>query len=89
MISIARGLYAEEHSGVDFAQTAYEFDATTIEFCFLVVRWGPFRSIAAAVKLHRLLDLRGSIPNFIRISAGKIHDVNVLDLLLPEPELIT
>ncbi len=84
LIGIARRLYAEEPFGVDLAETVYALDATTIDLCLSVCPWAPFRS-AAAVKLHTLLDLRGNIPSFIHISDGKMHDVNVLDLLLPEP----
>ena len=85
LIGIARDLYAEEPFGVDLAETVYALDATTIDLCLSVFPWAPFRSTKAAVKLHTLLDLRGNIPNFIHISDGKMHDVNVLDLLLPEP----
>jgi IS4 transposase len=70
---------------VDLAETVYALDATTIDLCLAVFPWAPFRSTKAAVKLHTLLDLRGAIPSFIHISDGKLHDVNVLDLLLPEP----
>ena len=62
----------------------YALDATTIDLCLSMFPWAPFRSTKAAVKLHTLLDLRGSIPTFIHISDGKMHDVNVLDLLLIE-----
>ena len=85
LISIARGLYAEEPFGVDLAQTVYALDATTIDLCLSVFPWAPFRSTKAAVKLHTLLDLRGSIPSFIFISDGKMHDVNILDRVQPEP----
>ena len=63
----------------------YALDSTTIDLCLSVFSWAPFRSTKAAVKLHTLLDLRGSIPSFIFISDGKYHDVNVLDHLVPEP----
>ena len=85
LISTARRLYAEESFGVDLKETVYAFDATTIDLCLSVFPWAPFRSTKAAVKLHTLLDLRGPIPSFIHISDGKLHDVNVLDQLLPEP----
>jgi len=85
LIRLARSLYAEEPFGVDLAETVYALDATTIDLCLSVFPWAPFRSTKAAIKLHALLDLRGSIPSFIHISDGKLHDVNVLDLLLPEP----
>ncbi len=85
LIGIARGLYDEEPFGVDLAETVYALDATTIDLCLSVFPWAPFRTTKAAVKLHTLLDLRGNIPSFIHISDGKMHDVNVLDLLRPEP----
>ena len=84
LIGIARRLYAEEPFGVDLAETVYALDATTIDLCLSVFPWAPFRSTKAAIKLHTLLDLRGNIPSFIHISDGKLHDVNALDLLLPE-----
>jgi hypothetical protein len=85
LIGIARRLYAEEPFGVDLKQTVYALDASTIDLCLSVFPWAPFRSTKAAVKLHTLLDLRGNIPTFLHISDGKLHDVNALDLLLPEP----
>ena len=85
LIGIARALYAEEPFGVDLAETVYALDATTIDLCLSVFPWAPFRSTKAAIKLHTLLDLRGNIPSFIHISDGKLHDVNALDVLLPEP----
>lgn len=84
LIGIARGLYVDEPFGVDLKETVYALDATTIDLCLSVFPWAPFRSTKAAVKLHTLLDLRGNIPTFIHISDGKMHDVNVLDQLLPE-----
>ena len=84
LIGIARRLYAEEPFGVDLAETVYALDATTIDLCLTVFPWAPFRSTKAAVKMHTLLDLRGNIPSFIHISNGKMHDVNILDQLLPE-----
>ena len=85
LITQARKLYAADSFGVDLAETVYALDATTIDLCLSVFPWASFRAAKAAVKLHTLLDLRGSIPTFIHISDGKLHDVNVLDLLLPEP----
>ena len=85
LIGIARRLYAEEPFGVDLKNTVYALDASTIDLCLSVFHWAPFRSTKAAIKLHTLLDLRGNIPTFLHISDGKLHDVNVLDLLLPEP----
>jgi hypothetical protein len=84
LIVKARALYAGEGFGVELANTVYALDATTIDLCLSMFPWAPFRSTKAAVKLHTLLDLRGSIPTFIHISDGKLHDVNVLDLLLVE-----
>ena len=85
LIGIARRLYADEPLGVELKDTVYALDSTTIDLCLSVFPWAPFRSTKAAVKLHTLLDLRGSIPSFIFISDGKLHDVNVLDQLVPEP----
>jgi hypothetical protein len=84
LIRRARPLYAQDDLGVELANTVYALDATTIDLCLSVFPWAPFRSTKAAIKLHTLLDLRGAIPSFIHISDGKLHDVNVLDLLLPE-----
>ena len=69
---------------LDLKDTVYALDASTIDLCLSVFSWAPFRSTKAAVKLHTLLDLRGKIPSFLHISDGKLHDVNVLDMLLPE-----
>lgn len=84
LIVTARKLYAQEPLGVDLTNTVYALDATTINLCLSVFPWALFRTAKAAVKLHTLLDLRGSIPSFIHISDGKLHEVNVLDLLIPE-----
>ena len=88
LIGIARRLYADEAFGLDLKDTVYALDATTIDLCLSVFPWAPFRSTKAAVKLHTLLDLRGNIPSFILISDGKLHDVNILDQLVPEPGAI-
>ena len=85
LIPIARCLYADDRFGVDLKDTVYALDATTIDLCLSLFPWAPFRSLKGAVKLHTLLDLRGNIPSFLVISDGKVHDVNILDLLLPEP----
>jgi len=85
LINIARKLYLHEDFGVDLDNTVYALDASTIDLCLSVFPWAPFRQTKAAVKLHTLLDLRGNIPTFIHISDGKLHDVNALDLLIPEP----
>jgi IS4 transposase len=84
LISRARRLYAHDSFGVQLEHTVYALDSTTIDLCLSMFPWAAFRSTKAAVKLHTLLDLRGAIPSFIHISDGKLHDVNVLDLLLPE-----
>jgi len=84
LIVKARALYVDEEFGVELANTVYALDATTIDLCLSMFPWAPFRSTKAALKLHTLLDLRGAIPTFIHISDGKMHDVNVLDLLVIE-----
>ena len=85
LISIARKLYAEEDFAVELQQAAYALDSTTIDLCLSLFPWAKFRKHKAAVKLHTLMDLRGSIPTFIRITDGKVHDVNILDELVLEP----
>jgi hypothetical protein len=85
LIGIARPLYANDPLALDLDATVYAFDATTIDLCLSVYPWAPFRSTKAAIKLHTLLDLRGSIPSFIHITDGKTHEVNVLDDLMIEP----
>ena len=85
LIGIARRLYAEEPFGVDLKESVYALDTTTIDLCLSVFPWASFRSTKAAIKMHTLLDLRGNIPSFIHISDGKMHEVNILDQLLPEP----
>jgi transposase len=84
LIRQARQLYAQESLGFTLAQTAYAFDSTTIDLCLSLFPWARFRSEKAGIKLHTLLDLRGSIPTFIHLSGGRVNDVNVLDELLPE-----
>lgn len=85
LIRLARRLYANEPIGVTLSETVYALDSTTIDLCLSLFPWAAFRETKAAVKLHTLLDLRGAIPTFIHISDGRLHDVNVLDLLIPEP----
>ncbi len=85
LIRLARPLYAHEPLAIDLSETVYALDATTIDLCLSLFPWAPFRSTKAAIKLHTLLDLRGAIPTFLHITDGTVHDVNVLDLLLPEP----
>ncbi len=88
LIAQARKLYAGEDLGLDLSNTVYALDSTTIDLCLSLFPWAPFRSTKAAVKMHTLLDLRGNIPSFIHVSDGKLHDVNVLDIMIPEPAAI-
>ena len=81
LIRRARKLYSGDSLGVDLDNTVYALDSSTIDLCLSLFEWAPFRSTKAAIKLHTLLDLRGAIPAFIHISDGKLHDVNVLDML--------
>ncbi|MBN9404704.1 MAG: IS4 family transposase [Burkholderiales bacterium] len=81
LIRRARKLYASEPLGVELDSAVYALDSSTIDLCLSLFDWAPFRSTKAAIKLHTLLDLRGAIPAFIHISDGKLHDVNVLDML--------
>ena len=85
LIGQARRLYANDSFGVELNQTAYALDSTTIDLCLSLFPWAKFRAHKAAVKLHTLLDLRGSIPSLIIITHGKVHDVNILDQLIFEP----
>lgn len=85
LIQIARSLYSDEEIGMELDGTVYALDSTTIDLCLSVFPWADFRKNKAAIKLHTLLDLRGNIPSFIHISDGKLHDVNALDMLIPEP----
>ena len=84
LIRIARPLYAHDPIGVDLDQSLYALDSTTIDLCLSLFPWAKFRQHKAAVKMHTLLDLHGNIPTFIRITDGKVHDVNILDEILPE-----
>jgi Domain of unknown function (DUF4372)/Transposase DDE domain len=81
LIARAKALYAQDPSVLELDASVYALDSTTIDLCLSLFDWAPFRSTKAAVKLHTLLDLRGSIPAFLHISDGKLHDVNVLDIL--------
>ena len=85
LIHIARPMYANEPLGFDLDNTVYALDSTTIDLCLSVFPWARFRARKAAVKMHTLLDLRGPIPTFIEVSEGKLHDVNILDTIVPEP----
>jgi transposase len=84
LIGIARPLYVDDSLGVDLDQSLYALDSTTIDLCLSVFPWAKFRKHKAAVKMHTLLDLHGNIPTFIRITDGKVHDVKILDEILPE-----
>jgi hypothetical protein len=84
LIATARPMYAEESLGFDLDGTVYALDSTTIDLCLSVFPWARFQSTKGAVKMHTLLDLRSSIPTFIEVSDGKLHDVNILDEILPE-----
>jgi hypothetical protein len=85
LIDRAKMLYADDQLGVDLDSTVYALDATTIDLCMNLFPWARFRKTKSAIKLHALMNLRGSIPEFIHISEGKLHDVNILDLLIPTP----
>jgi hypothetical protein len=85
LIHIARPMYAGESLGFDLDNTVYALDSTTIDLCLSVFPWARFRARKAAIKMHTLLDLRGPIPTFIEVSEGKLHDVNILDTIVPEP----
>jgi len=84
LINEARQLYRNDSFGVSLEETVYALDSTTIDLCLSLFPWALFRKQKGAIKLHTLLDLRGSIPSFIKITNGKIHDVNILDELIPE-----
>jgi hypothetical protein len=84
LIGIARPLHVEDPIGVDLDHTLYALDSTTIDLCLSLFPWARFRKHKAAVKMHTLLDLHGNIPTFISITDGKVHDVNVLDEIMPE-----
>jgi hypothetical protein len=84
LIRLARPLYTADPIGVELEQSLYALDSTTIDLCLSLFPWAKFRKHKAAVKMHTLLDLHGNIPTFISITAGKVHDVNILDEILPE-----
>ncbi len=85
LIHIARALYRDDEFRVELDQTIYALDSTTIDLCLSLFPWAHFRKHKGAIKLHTLLDLRGNLPSFIKITDGKVHDVNILDDLIPEP----
>lgn len=84
LIHVARRLYADDDFGLELEETVYALDASTIDLCLSLFPWARFRKTKGAIKLHTLLDLRGNIPTFIAITDGKVHDVNILDELIPE-----
>jgi hypothetical protein len=84
LIGVARPLYRQDPIGVELDQGLYALDSTTLDLCLSLFPWAKFRKHKAAVKMHTLLDLHGNIPTFISITAGKVHDVNILDEILPE-----
>ena len=88
LIDEARRLYLDDDFGLELKETVYALDSSTIDLCLSIFPWARFRKTKAAVKLHTLLDLRGDIPTFVWITDGKVHDVNVLDHLVPEPGAI-
>jgi IS4 transposase len=85
LIGMARTLYRNEEFSIELEQMAYALDATTIDLCLSLFPWAHFRKEKGAVKMHTLIDLKCSIPTFIEITDGKVHDVNILDVLIPEP----
>ena len=85
LIRQARQLYADEPFGVELEQTVYALDCTTIDLCLSLFPWARYRALNAAVKVHTLLDLRGNIPSFLAVFPAKIHEIHILDQLLPEP----
>lgn len=85
LIHTARGLYAKDEFGVNLDQMVYALDSTTIDLCLSLFPWARFRKRKGAIKLHTLIDLRGNIPTFIEITNANVHDVNILDNLIPEP----
>src|ERR1035441_981414 len=85
LIRLARPLYASDPIGVELEQSLYALDSTTIDLCLSLSPWAKFRKHKAAVKMHTLLDLHGNIPTVIRVTSGDVHDVNMLDEIMPEP----
>ena len=88
LIGKARNLYADDDFGLQLKETVYALDSSTIDLCRSVFPWARFRATKSGVKLHTLLDLRGNIPSFISITDAKVHDVNILDQIIPEPGAI-
>ncbi|MDI9569283.1 MAG: IS4 family transposase [Pseudomonadota bacterium] len=88
LISIAKKLYQNEEMAIDLDYPLYAFDSTTIDLCLSLFPWAQFRKTKAAIKMHTFLDLRGAIPTFISLTTGKVHDVNVLDILPLEKDAV-
>ncbi len=86
LIHLARRMYAQDAIGIDLDNTIYALDSTTIDLCLSLFPWARFRARKGAVKMHTLLDVRGAIPTFIEVTDGKVHDVNILDQILPEAD---
>src|SRR5207247_1647885 len=86
LIHLARPMYVKDAIGIDLDSTIYALDSTTIDLCLSLFPWARFRARKGAVKMHTLLDVRGSIPTFIEVTDGKIHDVNILDQIPPEAD---
>jgi hypothetical protein len=84
LIHQARQLYANDDFGLELQETVYALDATIIDLCLSVFPWARYRQTTGAIKLHTLLDLKGNIPSFIAITQGRVHEVNILDELIPE-----
>jgi len=84
LIGVARPLHGEDPMGVELHHSLYALDSTTIDLCLALFPWAKFRQHKGAVKMHTLLDLHGNIPTFISITDGRVHDVNVLDEIIPE-----
>lgn len=85
LIHSAKDLYLNDDFGLDLKETVYALDATTIDLCLSLFPWAKFRTTKAGIKMHTLLDLRGPIPSFVEITPAEVHDVNILDILIPEP----
>jgi len=85
LIHSARDLYSNDDFGLDLKETVYALDATTIDLCLSLFPWAKFRTTKAGIKMHTLLDLRGHIPAFVEITPARVHDVNIFDILIPEP----
>ncbi len=88
LISIAKKLYQNEEMAIDLDYSLYAFDSTTIDLCLSLFPWAQFRKTKAAIKMHTFIDLRGAIPTFISLTTGKVHDVNVLDILPLEKDAV-